>query len=118
MKGVEKASSEIYRSFTKQGSRTLDSSSSGEAGGERLLQSSIYRVLPGFTRSFLVLPEFRPSITSGIFGTRHISGELHSLGMGARILRGSGDLVSRVLSNVAIVMSIYNSNRGTYNPTY
>ena len=34
------------------------------------------------------------------------------------LLRGSGDLVSRVISKVTIVISTYNPNYGTYNPTY
>ena len=34
------------------------------------------------------------------------------------ILGGSGDLVSRVITKVTIVISTYNLNWGTYNPTY
>ena len=34
------------------------------------------------------------------------------------ILRGSWDLVSRVISKVTIVISTWNLNQGTHNPTY
>ena len=34
------------------------------------------------------------------------------------LLGGSGDLVSRVITKVTIVISTYNLNWGTYNPTY
>ena len=34
------------------------------------------------------------------------------------LLRGPGDLVSRVISKVTILISTYNLKQGTYNPTY
>ena len=41
-----------------------------------------------------------------------------SRGLRFKVLRGSGDLVSRVITKVTIVISTYNLNWGTYNPTY
>ena len=37
---------------------------------------------------------------------------------GFELIGGSWDLVSRVVSKVTIVISTYNPNSGTYNPTY